>query len=450
MSSARTIASAAADDAATLLTYSVGTNPDPLQASPASGNPAYGALTIVVSNSTSQYIYCQSIVFSFPEGSLAQDLTDVATGILSAAAPSTQWQIANTGICQFTATPIQPQYATIGPAGLVFQIYNIQINQQPGNVTFTIQESASMTSGGPYTTNTQTVILAKFPYGFFFDNFAPVVPSIQDGATATLNWIGTDGPTYTLYYTGNTVDVTLVRTYTTGPLHADTSFLLIASMQQLGETVTTSLTTSVNVVNPDLVLTSLTVNGLSTLTGGATVPGVTTLSGSVNASGTSTFTGPANLNEVTTLNGATVLNGTLQALAASAAMGNASGSYTASSDGIVIATIGAPANASAQSVGWVTIVNASGAYSAATGGNYVVSFVNTSQGPQAGTSSNNQSAYMPVRKGEAFSVVITNDTVNTANPTYAVWFVPFGTGSVSPSGQQLAHVPLNTAFVVEK
>jgi hypothetical protein len=44
----------------TLLTYSLSTDPDPLQVSPPTGDPSLATLTILVSNSTSHIVNCRT------------------------------------------------------------------------------------------------------------------------------------------------------------------------------------------------------------------------------------------------------------------------------------------------------------------------------------------------------------------------------------------------------
>ncbi|MFD1538815.1 hypothetical protein [Nonomuraea guangzhouensis] len=307
----------------TLLAYAVTTDPDPLQVSPASGNPSYGGLTIVVSNNTSQAIYCRQIQFTLPIGTLAQDLTNVTTGILTAATPSGNWQLTQTSDGVFTALPTAPQYEEITTDGLVFQIYNIVVNQQVGTFTLTVQETSSLDDSN-WQIQTGTFDLAKFPYGFFFGDLAPSAPLVQYHESVDLTWTGSDGPIYTMFAGGHAYDVTDTRTWTSCRLTGDTTFLLQASLQQQGETVTAYQSTTVIVADPSLTATDLTVLTTSTLQGPVTV-GTTAQQTSLTVNGTSTLgttstgplttagatvTGNLNVNGPSTLNGTTV-NGTL-------------------------------------------------------------------------------------------------------------------------------------------
>src|SRR5215210_8892610 len=113
---------------APLLNYIVYTTPDPLQASPQTGDPSLATLTIVVSNSKAQAVDCQSIEFSFLEGTNARDFFSDSTGIGTSA--PTGWSLTQSGSV-FTAKPGTAQDGEIGPDGVVFILSNIQVNDQP-------------------------------------------------------------------------------------------------------------------------------------------------------------------------------------------------------------------------------------------------------------------------------------------------------------------------------
>jgi hypothetical protein len=383
----------------TLLSYSVGTDPEPLQVSPTNGT-SNGALTIVVSNpSTAQYIYVQSISFSFPEGSGAQALTNIDTGMTTGASPSSQWQLAQTGVGTFTATPVSGNYVQMGTNGAVFEIFGIVINTTAGNVTLSIIEMSSTTTSG-FTAKNGTSIIAKFPYGFFFSNLTPSAPSVNDGQSVVLTWEASDGPTYTMFYPGGQADVTELRAWTSPALHNVTTFLLQAASQQGGQTVITSLTTTVIVQNGEVTLTSLNVTNNVQMVGAP------------------------------------------QSLPAPVSTGTpASQSYTAPTDGLVIGFVGANASASPTllSVGFITIQNSTGVYASATGGNFLA-YVQQNPPPapqlQFSQSSFNQSIALPVRSGESFSLTVQFEATNQATPQAAFWYIPLGSGQATASQVQ--------------
>lgn len=385
----------------TLLAYSIGTEPDPLQVSPPSGTTQLGTLTIVVSNpTTTQYVYVQSITFSFPEGTGAQALTNVDTGMVTAASPSGTWNFAQTGVGTFKATPASGSYVQMGTNGAVFEISGIVINTTVGNVTLSIVESSSYSTSGFASTNGSGVV-PKFPYGFFFSNLTPSAPAVNDGGTVTLTWEGSDGPTYTMLYPGGQADVTEVRAWTSPPLHTVTTFLLQAVSQQQGQSVTTSLSTTVIVNNGQISLTALTVTTDVTMVGA-----------------------PQTLTPPTSTGGA-----------------KATSSFTAPTDGLVIGYIGAnqSGDATQQSIGWISIQNSTGAFVVATGGNFI-NYAQQNPPPapelQFAFSSNNQSISLPVRNGETFSISLQNMQYNAVQPQVNFWYIPFGSGSASVAAAQ--------------
>ncbi|HEX8174274.1 MAG TPA: hypothetical protein VF543_04035 [Pyrinomonadaceae bacterium] len=229
-----------------LLTYAIQTNPDPLQASPQTGNSTLATLTIVVSNSTGHYINCQSISFGFLQGTNARDLFADSTGI-SVITP-TGWSIHQQGSL-FTATPNTPQDGQIGPTSLVFMLSNIKVNEQPGTTPMTVTE-VTTTSTGSTNTGTQTFQLAKFPPQFFVGPLMANPVNIALGQSTTLMWSGSSGATYELQYEdadGNTVSIThpngqsgqplpSTGSYTVDNLLANpTVFTLIVTMQVGGD-----------------------------------------------------------------------------------------------------------------------------------------------------------------------------------------------------------------------
>ena len=243
-----------------LLSYGITTNPDPVQVSPASGNPAIASLVITVSNNTSKAIYCNKLTFSFPVGDLAQDLAPDSGGILVSANPSDKWQIGTTSDGVFTATPKSPSDNKITKDGLSFQIYNIQVNKQVGTFTFSIVEHSSV-DNKKFSDKANSHNMAKFPYGFYVNNFAASVPMVDNGNPVTLTWSGSDLGSYTILYGTQSVDVTEVRSWTSPGITDTTTFALKASVQEQGETVDNYLYVTVIVNQPEIKCTSLTATG---------------------------------------------------------------------------------------------------------------------------------------------------------------------------------------------
>lgn len=299
----------------TLLDYAITSSPMPLQVSPKDGNPSVASLGIVVSNGGTVPVYCDKIVFSFDIGDLAQNLTDVGTGILVAASPSEKWQIHPLAEGVFIATPKKPEYAEITADGLVFQIYNIKVNKQVGTFALTVQEHSSAGSTG-LSPHTSIFHIAKFPYGFFVSDFTARVPEVKVGQPVELTWHGSDNAIYTILYSDQTVNVTNVRKWQSPPLVRDTVFILKVSVQSQGETVETYLATVVSVQHPQLEATSLHVLQTATVDGAMSVgkqgaAADLTVNGAVTINGNETLNGNETVSGNETVNGNAVIHGTL-------------------------------------------------------------------------------------------------------------------------------------------
>jgi hypothetical protein len=186
----------------TLLAYAVQTTPDPLQASPQTGDPSLAALTIIVANQKGYGIKCQSISFSFLQGTNARDFFSDSTGIATSAPKG--WSISQEGSL-FTATPETAQDGEIGPAGLVFFISNIPVNDQPGTTEMIITEVTSSKTG------TLSIPLAKFPPQFYVGEFKATPDTVEQGGSTVLTWGGAGGANYEIHYTdaqGELVSIT--------------------------------------------------------------------------------------------------------------------------------------------------------------------------------------------------------------------------------------------------
>lgn len=265
-----------------LLSYDFTTNPDPIQASLKGGNPSLTSIVVTVSNNTPNTIYCKQLQFSFSIGPNAQNLTNIATGILIAANNSDSWQISQTTDGVFTATPKKEKDREITTDGLSFQIYNIQPNDQVGTFDFYVEENSS-SDNKTYSERNNTYKLTKFPYGFYVDNFAASHPMVQNGRAVTLTWVGSDLATYTMLYDDACHDVTNIRSWTSPALSNTTTFILKASAQQSGETVDDYLSVTVVVANPELSATSLKVLQTSNLKGATTLGSTLSVAGETTA-----------------------------------------------------------------------------------------------------------------------------------------------------------------------
>jgi hypothetical protein len=246
----------------TLLDYAINTTPDPLQASPQNGNPVYAALVLVVSNGSDRAISLESLRVTIPP-----ELTDHLESILYNADPQRVWSITPASPGVFNILPVSGKPVTITTEGIVFQFFNIHVNEQVGTVQIGITELAAAEEAGLQDRHLN-IPLTKFPYGFFFSNFTPQVPLVQEDQTVTLTWEGSNQAKYIMYFNDKEEDVTNVRKWVSPPLTGDITFLLRAVVVSQGETVVKDLTTTVIVANPQIQASSLQVNGLTNLMGG--------------------------------------------------------------------------------------------------------------------------------------------------------------------------------------
>ncbi|CAA9367949.1 MAG: hypothetical protein AVDCRST_MAG68-5479 [uncultured Gemmatimonadetes bacterium] len=264
----------------TLLTYAATTSPLPLQASPAgAAPPSLGAITVVVGNNSDAPVWANRITLGItvgdPDEPESIDLTEVDGGFTVEAAGG-DWTIAYAGNGRFVATPGTPQAAEFTTGGLSFTIGNIRVSTRVGTSPLDIAEHSSA-DGTEYADRAATVLLPKFPYGFFAGDLVAGAPSVDYGGTVRLTWTGAAAAAYTLRWDHESEDVTEVRAWTSPPLAHDTTFILDVRAQQDGETVTESFSVTVVVSNPSVVAHDLTVQNLATLHGGARVTGGATL-----------------------------------------------------------------------------------------------------------------------------------------------------------------------------
>ncbi|MGO4291859.1 hypothetical protein [Chitinophaga sp. RAB17] len=298
------------DSTITLLDYAINTTPDPLQAGPQNGNTMYAALILVVSNGGNAAVNLESIQVTIPP-----DLTNNLESILYNADPQRVWSITPASPGVFNILPVSGKPVTITTEGVVFQFFNIAVSQVVGTVQIGIIETASSSAAGS-DDRFVNIPVTKFPYGFFFSNFTPQIPLVQDNQTVTLTWEGSSQAKYAMYYNNEVVDVTNVRKWTSKPITNDVTFLLRAIVVSQGETVIKDLTTTVIVANPQIQADTLQVSGNAQLLGNV----------SLGASGTTLkVTGNSNLpGNVTigkdmasqlTLNARTVVNGEINILA---------------------------------------------------------------------------------------------------------------------------------------
>ena len=264
-----------------LLSYGIATSPDPLKASTQTGSATTAELVVTVSNLTPAPIHCRKILFSLPIGENADALTS-NTEILCTASPSDKWQIRGDGEGVFTATPVSPDDNQILSDGISFLFYGIEVNKQVGTFTLSIEEESSI-DNELFTLKSNAYDLTKFPSGFYFGNFAAAAPMVDNGDTVTLTWTGSDLASYTIKYGTEQVQVTDVRTWTSPALTQNTTFELMATVLESGQSVNHYQYLTVIVDKPELVSSSITTANAK-VSGAAEIDGAAVLKSTIAVS----------------------------------------------------------------------------------------------------------------------------------------------------------------------
>lgn len=260
----------------TLLSYSILTSPNPLEAN------TPGVLTAVVSNSTGDVVICERIVFTLPVGTNAKDLIVDGVGIESA--PPRGWNVSNeNGV--LTCTPQTSERGEIGGEGLSFTFSRFMANSKFGTSRIDIDEVAS-TEFDRKQERTTSIPVPKFPAqfavsGLRFEGLEEPY-QVPSGGTVTVDWNGTavPGATYTISYqpkdegsglppvrVGNNGPYGSVALTRTGSVTFTLTVAIPVPGQDMPLVVQRQLTVSVITLSLSLVVqpTSVGVNGLALL-----------------------------------------------------------------------------------------------------------------------------------------------------------------------------------------
>jgi hypothetical protein len=183
-----------------LLTYSITTNPFPLQASASGGNPNIAQMTIVATNNSGSDVTLQGMMVQIPIGQLSTQLTNDSADI-GPVAPA-NWQKPQvqtpTGYVQCTYLP-QPGYGTVKAGESVNFVFNdIQVNSQTGQVEIDVTEGSNNCTPG--NCPVQLLYITKFPNSWGQVSFWVDSPVIPLGGNITLHWSGPAGATYSIQY----------------------------------------------------------------------------------------------------------------------------------------------------------------------------------------------------------------------------------------------------------
>ncbi|WP_058041094.1 hypothetical protein [Streptomyces roseifaciens] len=450
---------------APLLDYAIISEPFPLYAATGTDDPAT-ALHLVVSNGGGDTVYCREIVFSLPEGDLAQSLVEADAGdgqapdwTVTRIEPGTQTILPPGDYAHFVAKPNKADSA-VDVSGITITLENLKISSRPGTARIEIREVATTsTDKWPDSPRFTKLALTKFP--------APKIPvmavsdftadnlEVEAGTTVHLTWNGPTTLQYKVTYGGNTYPADK-REYS-ATIDRDTTFQLSYITP---DKTTHYQTTTVTVKNPKV--TGLEVDGNATVTGSTDVQGLTAVKGItakdtvtvdkiLASNGTLTVdsgiavTGAAGL-QALTVNGeldakqALVVDGALHAKGAFTASGtvdlfngaylkardylggNQQWTYTAPTDGFMVVwleslTSEADANVKENTAYWEADISVSG------GASYSVSIPQAYYRPGAPAKN---SATAPVHKGETITVNIYAPKVGNGSGYYHVYWIPLG------------------------
>ncbi|MBH1937712.1 hypothetical protein I5Q34_26150 [Streptomyces sp. AV19] len=280
-----------------LLDYAIISDPYPLYAATAA-NPT-STVHIVVSNGGGDTVYCREIIFSLPEGDLAQSL--VVTGGGDGDGSVEGWTVEQ---LQKGASTVLPsgEYASfrvkppadgtkVEGSGITITLRNLHIGTQPGTARVEIRETATKeVTQWPVNPRYRTLEITKFPPPElpFVGNFRAEPCDVElgkdkDSNKVRLMW---DGPTdinYTVLYGAGAKraddqkeDVVRGREWW-GTVTRDTVFRL----EYTAGGSTHYLTTGVTVANPRL--TGLTVDGSASIAQDLTVGRDADVTGSLEA-----------------------------------------------------------------------------------------------------------------------------------------------------------------------
>ncbi|GAU65855.1 S-layer protein [Streptomyces sp. NBRC 110611] len=294
---------------APLLDYALISEPFPLYATTGTDDPAT-ALHLVVSNGGGETVYCREIVFSLPEGDLAQSLVAADAGdgqapdwTVARIQPGTQTILPPGDYAHFLAKPNQAD-SPVDVSGIVITLENLKISPLPGTARIEIHEVATTNPDRwPDSPAFTGLALTKFPApkipAMAVSDFTADEMEVTAGSAVRLTWNGPSTLDYTVSYGGSAHPVGKQHDYRT-TVDRDTTFQL----SYVTGGTTHYLTTTVTVTNPKL--TGLEVDGEVMVTGTTAVQGLT-VGGDLTAEQALTVGGGLAVTRALTVAGATSL-----------------------------------------------------------------------------------------------------------------------------------------------
>jgi hypothetical protein len=455
-----------------LLQYGFSTLPSPLQVSaPAADSP--GLINVWVSTPDGPLLYCNKVVLAVPIGGTETDLTEHTPSVT----PNTTWWavsslVVETGdVLGLDASTTYAVFTAVCPSNahwlidydLQFSLVTSAVNAKQGTFGYVVAENSG--------TDPSHLELHRSVFGL---GKGPVVTYLSDVATTLAPPESTALPV-TTFASGQPIRVAWESNADTFAVYVgagsepawtgpDTSTVLTAGLTS-DATITVVATgpgatcigrTTVAISNPTLTPTSVAAGSLA-------VPGSTTLaattaanvaSGTAHVTGRATLGAPTQAGSLQVTGGASVQGGAVLAAATAtgavtvdgpATLGSAAattlrvssgtswftprsigpGGYVASSDGLVVGTVGYPSDAGKKcaAIAYATTSGVPTVY--ARGGN-IAFWVNSKKWSMW---VHPNSFTLPVRRGAGFSVgVMQVQGADVAAPTAFSW-IPFGTAA---------------------
>lgn len=317
------------------LSYSIQTDPPLVQVSVPGAQSSVALLTVTIVNNSQAVVVISAITVSLPLGDDASGLVVDVSGVTPTVAPSNQWAVNPPSLSEDPTAPftILPQASASAPlapgAAIILSLAGAAISHATGTASIVIEESSLSGQGST------ALAVTKYPAGFFFDGLLVNVPNgselqpvaqVPYKTSVTLSWnVSALNPTaIAIFYSSNQgqqgpYHPSAINQWTTpAPIVADTIFtVIVQTSAATGQPVTTALSTSVSVQQPDAVLNQVQAQTLA-------VAQATTLSGPLSAQKGVAVTkglvtdslqasGPATLGAVD-VNGVLTVNGSMRAL----------------------------------------------------------------------------------------------------------------------------------------
>ncbi len=455
-----------------LLEYGFSTLPAPLQVSTSSA-ASPGAVNLWVSPKAGETVYCSKIVIGVPIGKADTDLSEKAPSLTP---NTTWWAVSSLVIEQGDKLGLDPStdYAVFTAVctsdthwkidyDLQFSLITASVNEHEGTFGIVVAETSGTSQvtleqrrsvfdvvKGPvvdYLSNVVTTTAppaaTDVPVSAFASGEAVRVAwesnvpafAVYVGADPSPVWTGSDTSLVLPDGVTNDATLTVVATGSGGPLIADTRVTVTNPAITPAAVTAATLNAGGTASLASAVLATFAAQTLG-VTQGSTLSGGLTAS-ALGATGGSNFTGGVNASSLNVAgqligtNGASLGAASLASLRVASKVSMMSphpistGSYTASSDGIVIGSVGWPSNAGIKCAAIAYGASAGVGTVYARGGNRVF----WTSGKDSSMWMVGNTFVLPVKRGNGFSLgVYQVNGADQAAPTSFAW-IPFGTSA---------------------